>query len=162
MKIERLDFIEEYMVDSWKNDWYKNGDHLHIDFIDQSLRYDKKQWFSQGLQYYNFSLALYKKHNFPFIIFLSFSLKNSLDPIGMCFENKQDLIEEVDDSPPSLYILDMNEKFYHPQRKLLSNKNEIKFLPDHYICYFSSFFYEPEKCYLRGLSIFKKGKEPIA
>jgi len=83
-------------------------DELHIDAIDEHWK-EQSTWISSALGAYRSALQIRDELRLPVKVALAFSLSSGT---GDSFETIEQFEQEVDWSPPSLYLFALNHTFY--------------------------------------------------
>ena len=100
----------EYSIETWMLTIVRDGgvvrfDDLHIDKIDEAWK-RRECWVPKGLEALRIALKLRDRHHLPFTVALGMSLESSEHSTGVNFQNTAELVEQLDWSPPSLYLFE--------------------------------------------------------
>jgi len=147
--------IKKWIYNTWETKAYLDYDDLHIDIINKKLYKKQKKWFFQGIEYLKISEELRKKMNIPIKVFLAFSLKDSKKQKKICIANINDLMKEIDETPPSLYLLEFSK--IQNDGVLLKN-TEFFFTTNDIGVYYLQFLNKEEKIFRRSLWLFINNK----
>ena len=96
------------VVESWMRVVIRDGgierfDDLHIDRIDAEWK-SKKLWIPAAFQVHDVAIEIRNQSKFPVSVNLAFSLKSDSEPRGVNFGTREQFIEQLDDTPPSIYL----------------------------------------------------------
>jgi hypothetical protein len=116
----------ENKIESWMRTVIRDGgvdryDELHINRIDNSWK-DKTVWLSAALHAYDLSLNIRNREHFAFTVALALSLVSATRRLGVTFNTRIEIEEELDKTPPSLYLFRPSEQ---PWLRLGANKNDV-------------------------------------
>lgn len=150
------DIIERWMLQIATDDGVDRFDDLHIDAIDPAWK-ERALWIEKAIEAFHIAVSVRNRNRMPFSIGLGFSLHSSDSLTGINFRTKKEFIEQLDWSPPSLYIFRSGDE---PHARSASAKVQILNpailgLTDHMRCYYLEFEQEgKDECYR---SVFMEG-----
>lgn len=98
------------MLTVYKDGGIERFDDLHIDKIDENWR-RASLWIEAGLEAFRIALSLRDTHRLPVDVGLAFSLNAVSRKTGIDFSMKEEFVERLDWSPPSLYLLRPGNEF---------------------------------------------------
>lgn len=102
-ELNMKEIIENWMLTTTKNGSWKNYNDLHIDNINVEYRI-KSKWIVGLLNCLNIAIEIRNERNLNFIVGIGLSLYSSITPRGLSFNSIEMLQDEIDWSPPSLYL----------------------------------------------------------
>ncbi len=103
--------IYHWIDDTIRDGSWRNHNDLHIDVINPMYDNFKRmpKWVDSAVAYYLIAKQYIKKNELPFVLVLYFDLQYK-DVIGdYTVQNKQELIKDIDHTPPSLYLFHKDE-----------------------------------------------------
>ncbi len=96
--------IMQWLVETIKNDTWRNFDSLHIDDIDSKYE-SKKNWLNGGIEcLYNANKIIHQLSFKDKKVFLLLSLEGNSEKQGINFNSSDELESQFDETPPSLYV----------------------------------------------------------
>ncbi|MEW6609762.1 MAG: hypothetical protein AB1414_20335 [bacterium] len=95
--------IDRWIINNIKDKKYLQYDDFHIDEVDLSLTL-RENWIPGSIKCLKTALESRNKRQLPFTVALAFSLKSKETPIGANFQTPDELEQEFDITPPSLYL----------------------------------------------------------
>lgn len=135
-------YLDKKRINTWIDNTvflksYEGFDDLHIDEI-FTPEPNQRDWFELSIKAYEYALKLIGEGYPDISCGLTFSLKAGDAKQGINFRDIQELINEFDITPPSLYLFKKGEELWNrPEAGCISPKN-IQFLRS-YIFYYSEF-----------------------
>lgn len=103
--------IYQWVDDTIRDGSWRNHNDLHIDVINPMYDNFKRmpKWVESAVAYYLIARQYITAMNLPFIVELSIPLtyKNVIGDYTV--QNKQDIIKDIDHTPPSLYLFHKDE-----------------------------------------------------
>jgi hypothetical protein len=104
----------EEAVAGWMQGIIEDGgidrhDDLHVDTIDAQWR-DRTTWLDAGLEAYMLARGIRDRQSLPYVVSLAFSLGTSATRLGVNFSDSAGFANELDWSPPSLYLFRPSEE----------------------------------------------------
>jgi hypothetical protein len=101
--------IERWMLAIIRNGGVQRHDDLHIDQIDKEWR-SESTWVAGGLEAFKNALVVRDRRQLDYTVALAFSLRSGREPIGITFSTVEDISEQLDWSPPSLYLFRIGQE----------------------------------------------------
>jgi hypothetical protein len=105
MDANKQEKIETWMLTIVQDGGVRRFDDLHIDKIDSAWG-DKNCWIDRGLEAFRTAIDIRNLHQLPFAVGFGFSLSAGDRHRGVDFQTRKDFFEELNSSPPSLYLFD--------------------------------------------------------
>jgi len=105
----RRNAIEAWMLTTVKDGGVERYDDLHVDRIDEGWK-APETWVEAGLETLRLASALREQHRLLYTLAVAFSLKSQKQFSGVAFQSRDQLIDAVDSSPPSLYLFRPGEE----------------------------------------------------
>jgi hypothetical protein len=105
----RKNAIEKWMLTIVEDGGVERHDDLHVDQVDENWK-RPEMWVEAGLETLRLAFALREKHRLPLTLTVAFSLKSQKEFGGVNFQSREQFIECLDWSPPSLYLLRPGEE----------------------------------------------------
>ncbi|MFL5403414.1 MAG: hypothetical protein ACJ8BF_11425 [Gemmatimonadales bacterium] len=99
------ELIERWMQQCIERQGYLHFEDLHVDLIDPDYR-PRENWLSSALESLGQALEIRDQHSWPYTVALGMSLVNATTRRGANFSGLNDIVEELDWSPPSLYLFE--------------------------------------------------------
>jgi len=100
--------IQRWMQQCIEQRGYSRFDDLHIDVIDAEPA-PREKWLSASLKALREAVQVRDEHCWPFTVALGMSLVNAATPRGPSFARLDDIANELDWSPPSLYLFEQDD-----------------------------------------------------
>jgi hypothetical protein len=97
------------MLATNSNDGIQRCDDLHVNDIDGSWK-DPTSWVSAGLIAYGLALRIRRELGLDVTVALGFSLADAQDTSADVFETQKEFEEQLDWSPPSLYLFKVGDQ----------------------------------------------------
>lgn len=101
------------VIDSWMHKGMESPKSrpiadLHLDAIDPAWK-AKETWLPSGAAAFRFAVSRRSARQLPVSVALVFSLRSATDPLGVTFGDARALQDELDWSPPALYLIRTEE-----------------------------------------------------
>ena len=101
--------IEHWMLGIIRDGGVQRFDDLHIDKIDSAWK-SKSVWIDGGLEAFSLALEIRNLHRLSFDVGLGFSLEADDQLRGVDFRTREEFLQRLDWSPPSLYLFDRGQE----------------------------------------------------
>ena len=101
--------IRRWMLATVSDGGIQRHDDLHVDKIDESWK-DPKSWVSAGLIAYGLALRVRRELGLEVTVALGFSLVDAQDTSRDVFQTREEFEEQLDRSPPSLYLFEVGNQ----------------------------------------------------
>lgn len=107
---ERMENSLKQRIHSWMTRVIQEGTHvsfddLHVDEISDRFC-DRPAWFDGAVECLQIAALIRNAEQRPFTVAVGFSLRSNPVPTGLMSSKIVDLIQEIDNSPPSLYLFE--------------------------------------------------------
>ena len=109
MVSERDKRIRDWMTATMSNGGIGRYDDLHVDDIDEQWR-ERATWLSAAIDAYRSAIAIRDELAIPVKVALGFSLSDAEHGAAEVFESEAQFEGELDWSPPSLYLFDVDDQ----------------------------------------------------
>ncbi|MBF0548731.1 MAG: hypothetical protein HQM08_30180 [Candidatus Riflebacteria bacterium] len=143
--------IKNWLNRAWFNASYKQFDDLHIDLVEPSV--NQENWFSFGVDCLLAANKIKLKERIPLIVGLAFSLRSGGQPIGVNFSSLQEFNQELNNTPPSLYLLEI--RFLERSIFQKVSLPNIEFLPETLDYFYVEYQDDADSDHRRSLWLFQ-------
>jgi len=130
--------IKKWLEISYSTQKHNQFHDLHIDEIDSEIPISTNLIVDFSLECFFEAEQLRKTLNIPMSIALAIPLQSKRTYQGVNFHSKKDIINLIDVTPPSLYLIDINDKNWKETPRLHIN-HKIDFLDKNVMCYYSEY-----------------------
>jgi hypothetical protein len=141
--------IEQWMQDAIVDEGYRRFDDLHVDEIDP--RYEEPSLWLQGVAAsLDEAASIRDRHSWPFTVAAGISLKSSDIAEGVTIAHPADVVEQFDETPPSLYVFPKGAEPWATEQQSYTEIPVSAVVADRGArCYFSEKFDDGDKEYRR-------------
>jgi hypothetical protein len=141
--------IAQWMQDVVVNEGYRRFDDLHIDDVDPRYE-DPRLWMPGITAALNEAVSIRDLHNWPFTVAAGISLMSSEIAQGPAIRNPDDVVQQIDETPPSLYVFPKGGEPWHTQQQSYTKMPDGAVTTDsRACCYFSEQFDSTDQEYRR-------------
>lgn len=138
--------IEAWMIQTIKDDSWKNNNDLHIDII--SSKFQKPEnWLIGGLKCLEKAISIRNQLKEPFIVELFIELKADTKPIGINFQTLDTLKNEIAWTPPSLYLFNAKYSVWIKSMKKVTYVNLSDFKSKNIKCIYNEILKDDPEYY---------------
>ena len=145
--------IEQWLHDAIEQEGYRRFDDLHIDEIDPRYE-DRSLWLRGIVLALNRAAAIRDSRAWPFTLAGAMGLKASTAAEGVMVASQEDIVDQFDDAPPSLYAFPKGAEPWVTERHLfIEIPTTVVAAEDISCCFFGETFDERDQEYRRTIWI---------
>lgn len=98
------DVVKTWIRETIQSGRYREFRDLHIDMVHREFK-SRDQWVNGSYRCLGSALLARNRLGVPYTIAIGMSLVGGEAPLGLNFHDRKDLAQQLDSSPPSLYLL---------------------------------------------------------